>query len=181
MTMLAEFGDKTQLAIVVLSARYNRLAVFSGSLLAFAIVDGATVLVGEAVAAVLPLDLICAASGLVFIVLGVYSLAFLDSGEVSVRGGKFAAFSSFLTISMMELGDKTQLAIVTLAARYGHVLEILSGVMLAFLLLTAVALSVGRVVSERIPERYLRVASAVLFILFGVLSLTGLVMDIDLF
>lgn len=173
--MLAEFGDKTQLAIVALSTRHDRISVLFGSLLAFAVVDGATVIVGEAIASVLPLDIVYAISGVSFIGLGLYVMASKDSEEVALRRGKFSAVSSFLTISLMELGDKTQLAIVALAARYGHALEIFLGVMLAFLLLTLTALLVGRVLSEKVPKRYLKISSAILFILFGMLSLISLV------
>jgi len=179
-TLLAEFGDKTQLAIVALGTRYDRLAVMLGSLSAFALIDGLTIILGEALAALVPMSLLLIASGLVFIAIGFYILVSKGDEEVTVRGGRFAAVSSFMTISMMELGDKTQLALVALAARYQSPAEVFTGMILGFLLLTAAALLVGRVLSERMPLRYLRVGSAALFMAFGLLSIAGLALGIDL-
>lgn len=179
-TLLAEFGDKTQLAIVALGTHYDRLAVMLGSLSAFALIDGLTIILGEALAALVPTSLLLIASGLVFVAIGFYILVSKGDEEVTVRGGRFAAVSSFMTISMMELGDKTQLALVALAAKYQSPVEVFTGMILGFLLLTAAALLVGRVLSERMPLRYLRIGSAALFMAFGLLSIAGLALGIDL-
>lgn len=173
-TFVAEFGDKTQLAIVALCARHDRSAVLAGSLLAFAVVDGLTVLIGDILASVLPFGLIHGAAGLVFVALGVYLLLSRGEEDIKLRGDRFAVVSSFATISMMELGDKTQLAVVTLAARLGHAMEVFFGVMAAFSILTVLAVSVGKLLKDRIPRRNLEVASGVLFIAFGLLSLANL-------
>jgi len=177
-TILAEFGDKTQLAIVALATRHDRLAVMLGSLSAFALVDGLTIVMGEIIATLFPSDLLPIASGLVFIAMGLYFVVTRDYGEVVVKRGKVAFLSSFATISAMELGDKTQLVLVALAARYQAITEVFSGMMLGFLLLTAAALLVGRVLSERVSLRYLRIGSAVLFMAFGLLSIAGPVLGV---
>ena len=69
----------------------------------------------------------------------------------------------------MELGDKTQIASIALATQFSSPLIVFIGIMLAFILVTGVGVILGSKFISLLPMRYLRVGTAVLFILFGVI------------
>jgi putative Ca2+/H+ antiporter (TMEM165/GDT1 family) len=71
---LAELGDKTQLTAVMLSSRSSAISVFSGSMLAFFLVDGVSALIGGELLGFLPFKWVSFISGLVFIIFGIFSL-----------------------------------------------------------------------------------------------------------
>jgi len=72
---LAELGDKTQLTVIALSAGYDRLRVFTGVILAFTIVTGLGVMVGEGLLRIVPETLIKIIAGLLFVTFGILFLA----------------------------------------------------------------------------------------------------------
>ena len=81
----------------------------------------------------------------------------------------------------MELGDKTQLSVIALAAEYDAPLMVFVGVMFALALLTAIGIFVGSVISRFVPMKYIKVGSSLVFILFGVLFLFGAITGSRLF
>ena len=68
----------------------------------------------------------------------------------------------------MELGDKTQLASIVLAAELKNPLIVLVGVMLAFSVVTGIGIIIGSKLLKLIPEKYVKIGASLLFILFGV-------------
>jgi putative Ca2+/H+ antiporter (TMEM165/GDT1 family) len=72
--LVAELGDKTQLAIISLSSSYKASHVFSGAMLAFLAVDGISLAVGGSLLALLPIRLVLIISGIAFIIFGVLPL-----------------------------------------------------------------------------------------------------------
>lgn len=83
-----------------------------------------------------------------------------------------AFLTTFGVIFLAELGDKTQLTAIALAARYPWKKAFL-GIALAFTVLNAAAVVVGKVVFELVPLGWIQAASALLFLVFGVLTLKG--------
>lgn len=75
------------------------------------------------------------------------------------------------SIALAELGDKTQLSLLLLTSQTRRRLHLLAGVMLAFLIVDGVAIAAGAVVTTVVPEQVLRLASAAVFIAFGVYML----------
>jgi len=177
---LAEFGDKTQLAAIALSSRHKPISVFIGALLAFTLVDGISVLIGEALAVFLPMFWIGVGSGIAFILFGIYTLLSKEVKEVRVKERRFPIASSFLIITLMELGDKTQFTVMALAAKYTAAVSVFTGVMLAFLVITGIGVTIGAVLLKLVPSRYIRGGAATIFILFGALFLVGTITDIEL-
>jgi len=167
--MLAELGDKTQLAVISLSSKRKSRSVFIGALLAFAVVDGISALAGGAIAAFVPAVWIGVGAGSIFIVFGIYTLLFEKTEKREVEARSVAVASSFSLIALMELGDKTQLAVVSLAAEYNAPALVFVGVMLAFTILTGLGVTLGAVVSRWVPLEYVRIGSGLLFIVFGIL------------
>lgn len=81
----------------------------------------------------------------------------------------------------MELGDKTQLASISLAAEYDAPIMVFIGVMLAFTVLAGLGVVLGTVISRLVPLRYVRIGSGLPFIVFGVLFVWSAVSGVKLF
>jgi putative Ca2+/H+ antiporter (TMEM165/GDT1 family) len=169
---LAELGDKTQITVMCLSANKRARTVFIGAVLAFALVDGVSALIGGAIGAFIPTRWIGIGAGVAFLVFGVYSLL-LKVEEVKVDNRSLNVAHSFSLIALMELGDKTQLSVIALAAEFDAPIMVFVGVMLALALLTAIGIAVGVVISRFVPMRYVKIGSSVVFVVFGVLFLWG--------
>jgi putative Ca2+/H+ antiporter (TMEM165/GDT1 family) len=84
-------------------------------------------------------------------------------------------------IGVLELGDKTQLAIVALAAEYNAPIQVFVGMMLSFALLTALSVVFGKIISRYISARYIRIGASLVFLVFGVLFLFEAFRGIRLF
>ena len=168
---LAELGDKTQIAVICLSAKYRPKAVFAGALLAFALIDGVSALIGGTIAPFIPTLWIGIAAGIAFLIFGVYTLLSKEDLTVKIKERSTPIASSFFLIAIMELGDKTQLAVLTLAAEYDAPLQVFLGVMLAFTLLAGFGTIFGAAISRMVSSKYIKIASGLLFIAFGILFL----------
>ena len=168
---LAEFGDKTQIALISLSAKHKPKSVFAGALFAFAIMDGVLALIGGSIASHFPTFWINVASGILFLIVGTYTLLSKRNPTVRIRDRSNIMATSFLLVAVLELGDKTQLAVITLAAEYNASIQVFLGVMLAFALLTGLAVAFGNVLCTYLNERYLKIGSGLLFLFFGLLFL----------
>jgi putative Ca2+/H+ antiporter (TMEM165/GDT1 family) len=169
---LAELGDKTQLTVMCLSANKRAKTVFIGAILAFALVDGVSALIGGTIAAFIPTQWIGIGAGVAFLAFGIYSLL-SKSEEVKADNRSQSVTHSFSLIALMELGDKTQLSTIALAAEYDAPVMVFIGIMLAIVLLTAIGVAVGTVISRFIPMKYVKIGSSLVFIIFGFLFLWG--------
>ena len=176
LVFLAELGDKTQLTAIMLSSRASAASVFAGSMLAFFLVDGVSTLVGGTVLSFLPYRWIRLGSGLVFIILGVLSL-FRKKDKIKEEGQDVTFLKIFSVISLMELGDKTQLASIALAAEIGSPFIVLLGVMLAFAVVTGIGVIFGSKLLRLLPQRYLELGASLLFVLFGVIFILEVIID----
>jgi len=170
---LAELGDKTQLAVITLCSRHNWKVVLSGAMLSFALIDGLSVLVGRGIAEVVPLFWIQIIGGVMFIAFGLYILLHKERENESFRlTEKSSGFiSTLILISLAELGDKTQLAVIALAAEYAEAVMVFLGVISGFLAITIIGVLIGKGLIHLVPQRYLRLISAILFIGFGLIFL----------
>jgi putative Ca2+/H+ antiporter (TMEM165/GDT1 family) len=71
----------------------------------------------------------------------------------------------------VELGDKTQLAVLALSAKYGAPVQVFMGAMLAFALLTALGVVLGKIISRYVSARYIKIGASLIFVVFGILFL----------
>ena len=170
---LAELGDKTQLAVITLCSRHDWKVVLSGAMLSFALIDGLSVLVGRGIAEVVPLFWIQIIGGVMFIAFGLYILLHKERENESFKlTEKSSGFiSTLILISLAELGDKTQLAVIALAAEYAEAVMVFLGVISGFLAITIIGVLIGKGLIHLVPQRYLRLISAILFIGFGLIFL----------
>jgi len=174
---VAELGDKTQIAVITLSSRFKALSVFSGAMLAFLLTTGFAIAIGDTLAIVLPTFWIRVTAATIFLIFGFYTIISRKS-EAQVKPGEThsAVFSSFSLITLMELGDKTQFAVIALSAEYELHLLVYLGVMLAFALLTGLGATVGTVLTKFLPLKHIQFGSGIIFILLGIIFLINAVL-----
>jgi len=84
-----------------------------------------------------------------------------------------AFVAAFALVGVSEVGDRTQLATLTLSTRYGKPLQVFLGAMLAFLVADGMAVLAGEALVEVVPPLFLEVGSGLLFLVFGLLTLRG--------
>ena len=177
---LMEFGDKTHIAVITLSMKNRPLEVIIGALGAFALVDGASVLVGGLIADLIPEFWINVISGGLFLLFGVLTLINKEDEEEVKEGGRSGLASAFSFVTLMELGDKTQFASFVLAARYGSPVLVFLGIMLGAAFITGSGVVIGKGLMKIVPERYLRYAAAALFLIFGVIFLAKAFLGLEI-
>lgn len=165
---LAEMGDKTQLSILLLSSRTREYAqLLAGVMLAFLLADGFAILVGSWVTNVIPVHLVKLISGGVFVLFGLLILkGDKDDEEVSNLSPKNAFISGFTMIFLSEWGDKTQIASALFATEYNPWMVFL-GVMAALLILSIMAVYLGRFLAGKIDRRVITKVAGVVFLLIG--------------
>jgi len=172
---LAELGDKTQLMTMTLAHRYPVRPVVAGVFSAFLLLNLLAVGVGAALYRYLPTTAVLVAAGLLFLFFAWRSWreaeAGEDEGEAEASDGRGAFVASFSLTFVAELGDKTQLALVALAAGSGAVWSVFVGGTLALWAVSAIGIAVGATLLRRVPRRWMHRAAAALFAVFGVLAL----------
>lgn len=176
LVFVAELGDKTQLTAITLSIKSSAWHVFLGSMLAFFLVDGVSALLGGTLLHLLPHELLSLASGLFFLTFGVLSIV-RKGPNARVEKARVGFFKAFSLVALMELGDKTQLASILLAAELGSPLFVLVGIMLAFSIVTGMGIVFGVKLLRRLPEAYMRIGASAFFIFFGLLFILSAIND----
>jgi len=175
---LAEMGDKTQLSVLLLSSRTREYAqLLAGVMLAFLLVDGFAILVGSWVTNVIPLHLVKLISGAVFVLFGILTLRGNqeeeEEGSLSPRN---VFVSGFSMIFLSEWGDKTQIASALFATEYDPYL-VFVGVMTALLILSIMAIYLGKLLASRIDRRLITRAAGVVFLMIGISFVISAVMS----
>jgi len=165
---LAEFGDKTQLSIFLLSSKTKKhLHLLLGVMFAFLIVDGAAVLIGSWIINIVPMRFIRTLSGIILIISGVSILRAKEVKGESRLYSRSSFLSGFALIFVTEWGDKTQIAAGILATKYNP-LMVLTGAVTVLGLLSIVAVYFGRFISNKISRKVLTRIAGILFILMGI-------------
>jgi Ca2+/H+ antiporter, TMEM165/GDT1 family len=169
--VLAEMGDKTQLLAMAFAARFPVKTVLAGVLVATLVNHLLAVVAGSWLTNIVPLDTIQIAAAASFILFGLWTLR----GDKLADEDKKYKFNPFWTVAVAfffaEMGDKTQLATVALAAKYQSILPIWMGTTAGMMVADAFGITVGVVLGKRIPERFVKWFAAVIFILFGTIGL----------
>ena len=174
---LAEIGDKTQLLALVLAARFRRpVPIIAGILCATLFNHALAGALGAWITTVVSPTILRWGLGVSFIAMAAWTLIpdeiEEDEAQVAKRLGVFGA--TLIAFFLVEIGDKTQLATVALAAHYGTPVPVVIGTTLGMLLADVPAVIVGDKLSARIPMRLVHSIAAVIFLTLGVATLFGL-------
>ncbi len=170
---LGEIGDKTQLLAMLLAARFRRpLPIVLGILVATLANHALAGLVGDSVARWLGPDVLRWVVGLSFLAMAAWMLVPDEAGEVEGGAPRFGVFgTTVVAFFLAEMGDKTQIATVALAARYTDLLAVVAGTTLGMMLANVPAVYLGDRAAKAIPMRLVHAISAAIFALLGVLTL----------
>jgi len=171
---VAEVGDKTQLLSFALAARLRRPRPILGGILAATVLNHALAgWAGALLAEVVAPRMLGWIAGVSFIAFGIWALKADSLGEVPRihRVGAFA--TSFAAFFVLEMGDKTQLATVALAARFDALGAVVVGTTLGMMIANVPAVWVGNRLARKIPTNAVRILAAVLFVAMGLLTLAG--------
>src|SRR5471030_138728 len=178
---IAEIGDKTNILAMVLATRYRQpLPIILGILVATLANHALAASVGAAVAAWIGPDAMRWILGVLFVVMAGWCLIpdKEDDGPKSI--GKLGAFlATAVAFFLVEMGDKTQLATVALAARFHSVVLVTAGTTAGMLLANVPAVLFGDVIARRVSLKLVRALAAVSFLVLGALTLMGV--DMGLF
>ena len=173
---LAEIGDKTQLLSLVLAARFRKpLPIIVGIMLATLLNHALAGAVGVWVMNLLGPAVMRWVLGVSFLLMAGWTLIpdKIESekyGQAS-RYGVFA--TSLVAFFLLEMGDKTQVATVALAARYPSLVSVVAGTTLGMMIANVPAVLLGDRVATRLPIRVIHAVAAALFAVLGVMALAG--------
>ncbi|MEW6187444.1 MAG: TMEM165/GDT1 family protein [Thermodesulfobacteriota bacterium] len=169
--VLAEMGDKTQLLAMAFATRFRWQTVMWGVLAATAANHILAAAAGSYLTTIVPMGAIKIAAAVSFILFGLWT----------IRGDKLSGedqryqFSPFWTVTvaffMAEMGDKTQLATISLAVEYQAIITVWMGTTLGMMVSNAFGIVVAIVMGKKIPERIIKWGAAIIFIGFGALGL----------
>ena len=173
---LAEMGDKTQLLSLVLAARFRKpWPIVLGILVATLANHGLAGAVGSWVTSVVGPDVLRWVLGASFIAMAVWMLIpdKLDDeeGDSAPRMGVFV--TTVVAFFLAEMGDKTQIATVMLAAQYNAWFAVVAGTTLGMMLANAPVVWLGDAITKRVPLRMVHIISAGIFAVLGVIALSG--------
>ena len=173
---LAEIGDKTQLLAFILAARFKKpVPIILGILAATIVNHGLAGALGAWITATLTPEVLRWVLGLSFIGMAIWTLIPDKIEEEETRiAGRFGVFGATLvTFFLAEMGDKTQVATVAMAAHYATPLLVVIGTTLGMLIADVPAVFVGDKLANRIPMKLVHSIAAGIFALLGIATLLG--------
>ena len=173
---LAEIGDKTQLLAFLLAARFKKpWPIVLGILAATLVNHGLAGALGAWITSALDPVWLRWGLGVSFLAMAVWTLVpdkiEDDEARVATRLGVFGA--TLVTFFLAEMGDKTQIATVALAAHYAAPLAVVAGTTLGMLIADVPAVFVGDKLASKIPMRLVHAIAAAIFALLGLFTLLG--------
>jgi len=168
---LAEVGDKTQLLTLVLAARYRKpWPIVAGIFVATLVNHGIAGAVGAWLTKAVGPDAMRWILGLSFIAMAAWMLVpdKLDEDDAATkqRGGVF--LTTAILFFFVEIGDKTQIATVALAARFDSLMAVVMGTTIGMLLANAPVAFFGEALAKRLPVRAVHVVAALVFAALGI-------------
>ena len=170
---LAEMGDKTQLLALLLAARFRRaLPVVAGIFVATLVNHAIAAWLGAGIAEAIGREALRWILGLSFLAMAGWTLIpdHIEAGKKP--RGRFGAFgTTLIAFFLVEIGDKTQIATIALAANYASVAAVVAGTTLGMMIADVPAVYLGERILRRIPMRLLQRIAAVAFAVLGVLVL----------
>lgn len=173
---LAEIGDKTQLLAFLLAARFKKpLPIILGILLATILNHGLAGALGAWITDNVSPGILRWVLGVSFLGMAVWTLIpdkiEEEESQIAKRFGVFGA--TFITFFLAEMGDKTQVATIAMAAHYAMPLMVVVGTTLGMLIADVPAVFVGEKLASKIPMKLVHTIAAAIFAVLGVLTLLG--------
>jgi len=178
---LAEVGDKTQLLSLVLAAKYRKplpiiLGVFAATLVSHAGAGG----VGALLSSVLSPAILNWAVVASFLLMAGWILVpdKLDDADAGLEKSHYGVFITVaLAFFIAEMGDKTQIATVALAARFHEFTAVVAGTTLGMMIANVPVIFLGHRFADKLPAKAVHIVAAVMFVVLGGLALRTALMS----
>jgi len=167
---LAEIGDKTQLLALVLSARFRKpVPIVLGILIATLANHALAGVVGKWIAMLLGPRTMRWILGISFVAMASWTLIpdkYQESEDE--RGSSNAFLTTLVSFFLLEMGDKTQIATVALAAKYASLFGVIAGTTVGMMLANVPAVFLGEVAAKKLPLRVVHGIAALIFLIIGI-------------
>ena len=173
---LAEMGDKTQLLAFLLAARFKRpVPIIAGIFLATIVNHGLAGALGAWITTTINPQTMRWVLGISFLAMAAWTLIpdKIEEGEstIATRFGVFGA--TLVTFFLAEMGDKTQVATVAMAAHYQDAWKVVAGTTLGMMMADVPAVFLGDKLSAKLSLKWVHAAAALVFATLGVATLMG--------
>jgi len=177
---VAEIGDKTQLFALVLAAKFRKPIPLVLAILVATVVNHiVAATVGTWLTRIIGPDVMRWILGISFIAMGIWTLIpdkpGLDDDKLSAKDGWGVFGTAAAAFFLLEMGDKTQIATVALAAKYSDLALVTAGTTFGMMLANVSAVLLGDVAAKKLPLAFARAVAAVIFVVLGVVALLGAV------
>jgi putative Ca2+/H+ antiporter (TMEM165/GDT1 family) len=172
---LAEIGDKTQLLAFCLAAKFRRpLPIVLAILVATVANHAGAAAVGAWITEQIGPDKLRWVLGASFLAMAAWIMVPDKIDEDEAKLAKYGVFlTTLIAFFMAEMGDKTQIATVALAARYSNIYAVVAGTTFGMMLANVPAVYLGDRIAGRIPLKLVHAIAAAIFALLGVATLLG--------
>lgn len=169
---LAEMADKTQLMIMALTNKYALRSVLSGMVLGVLLISGISVLAGDLIGELIPMWVVEISAAIMFLCFGLSNLRPTNEESGKNVNFHFPIVSIAFTFILAELGDKTQLATVAMAADHmeDHI-PIFIGASLGLIMANLFGVFAGKLIFQHFSEDSVKIVSSFIFFLFGSINL----------
>lgn len=170
---VAEMGDRTQLLSLMLAARFRRpWPILAGVLCATLANHAVAAFIGQRLGRALTPRVLDVAVGVSMIAMALWTLKPDTLDEGSTGGARRGAFlATLVTFFIAEIGDKTQIATMALAAAYPNLAAVIAGTTTGMLLANAPVVFFGKAFSTRLPLKAIRYLASALFLALGLFFL----------
>ncbi|NOW90804.1 putative Ca2+/H+ antiporter (TMEM165/GDT1 family) [Clostridium beijerinckii] len=172
LVVVAEMGDKTQLLAMAMVSKYKAKQVLLGVLIATILNHALAVAVGSYLNSVIPMDLVKIIAAVSFLAFGLWTIR---GDKLDDEENKKVRFGPIVTVAiaffLAEMGDKTQLMTITIAAENQQPIFILMGTTVGMLIADGIGILGGAWMCKHVPDIYIKWVAGVIFIFFGTLTL----------
>lgn len=172
LVVVAEMGDKTQLLAMAMASKYKVKEVLIGVLVATILNHAIAVAVGSYLSSFIPMNLVKIVAGVSFLIFGLWTLR---GDKIDDENEKKSKFGPIITVAiaffLAEMGDKTQLMTIAIAAENHQPIFILMGTTVGMLVADSIGIIGGAWMCRHIPEIYIKWIAGIIFIFFGTLAL----------
>lgn len=172
---LAEVGDKTQILAFILAAKYKKpVPIVLGILVATLANHGFAGALGSWITTFIGPQTLRWVLGISFIAMAIWTLIPDKFDESEAKFLRFGVFGTTLVAFFLaEMGDKTQIATIALAAQYHAFFAVVAGTTLGMMIANVPAVFLGNRIAEKMPVRLVHMIAAVIFAILGVATLLG--------
>lgn len=172
---LAEIGDKTQLLAFLLAAKFRKPLPIVLAILVATIANHAfAAAIGAWVTSVLSPEVLRWVLGISFLAMAAWTLIPDKFEEGDAKLAKYGVFlTTLIAFFLAEMGDKTQIATVALAAQYNTFFAVVAGTTFGMMLANVPAVYFGDRIADRLPTRLVHRIAALIFAILGVATLLG--------